>query len=175
MSSGSTGSTCSAGGAVPAPRWAVWAAWGTVLTTLPSGLWRLGNALGLPWGYASARWDQDRPALIALSLLTTATAALSLGLVRSWGQTVPGWVPQLGGRVVPVRPVVVVASIGAVLLTLLWAQLFWWWAVEPLSSGVDPRWHTAVGFLYLPLVAWGPLLAAVTWDYRRRRRASESV
>ncbi|UNO44441.1 hypothetical protein [Streptomyces sp. MST-110588] len=28
-----------------------------------------------------------------------------------------------------------------------------------------------VGFLYLPLIAWGPLLGAVTLSYHRRRRA----
>lgn len=35
--------------------------------------------------------------------------------------------------------------------------------------------HTVVGFLYLPLVAWAPLLAAVTFDYYRRHRPAPAA
>lgn len=34
---------------------------------------------------------------------------------------------------------------------------------------------TVVGILYLPLVAWGPLLAAVTVSYARRHRAARAA
>ncbi|GAA3037370.1 hypothetical protein GCM10020000_14080 [Streptomyces olivoverticillatus] len=38
--------------AAPAPRWAVRAAHAAALTTVPSGLWRIALALGLPVGYS---------------------------------------------------------------------------------------------------------------------------
>lgn len=37
-------------------------------------------------------------------------------------------------------------------------------------SGVD----APVRLAYLPILAWGPLLAVVTLDYNRRRRRSET-
>lgn len=108
--------------------------------------------------------------LVALSVITEAAALLALGLVQPWGDAVPRWVPRIGGRPIPTRPVVWTASVGAVLLTLLWTQLLFWWAIphpDMTATGAN-----VVGLLYLPLVAWGPLLAAVTVSYSRRRRTA---
>ncbi|WP_294567962.1 hypothetical protein [uncultured Arthrobacter sp.] len=40
---------------------------------------------------------------------------------------------------------------------------------------MTPTGADVVGLLYLPLVAWGPLLAAVTVSYARRHRRTSAV
>ena len=66
-------------------RWAVRAAHLAALTTLPSCLWRLGLAAGLPLGYApewlasNAGTLTDRAYLVALSLITEGLALLTSG------------------------------------------------------------------------------------------------
>lgn len=158
------------------PRWARVAAHAAAVAPLPSAIWRLFLVFGFSGGYteqglvdlgvAGRGWMY----LVALSVFTELAALLTLGLVQPWGDVFPRWVPCLGGRAVPTRPVVVAASAGAVVLTLLWTPLLWWWSTphpDMTASGAD-----VVGLLYLPLVAWGPLLAAVTVSYARRHRAS---
>lgn len=163
--------------AAPPPRWATWAAYATVLTTVPSGLWRIALALGLPFGYSEeALAADDTPGWgslypVALAALTTGAALLTLGLVQRWGETVPRWIPRIGGRAVPPRAAIIPATAGAVLLTALWSQLLWWWSIDREHGMSDPTWEDAVGFLYLPMVAWGPMLGVVTLSYARRRRA----
>ena len=158
------------------PRWSRTAAHVAALTPLPSALWRLSLVFGFSGGYTEAgRADLNIDGagwiyLVALSVITEAAALLTLGLVQPWGEAIPKWVPRIGGRQVPARPVVVTASVGAVLLTLLWTQLLFWWAIpHPDMTAMGAN---VVGWLYLPLVAWGPLLAAVTVSYSRRRRTS---
>ncbi|MFE3262421.1 hypothetical protein ACFXPS_44075 [Nocardia sp. NPDC059091] len=60
------------------------------------------------------------------------------------------------------------AGFGAAALTLFLAQFgFWWTFAHPNMTTVG---NTLTGLVYLPLVAWGPLLAAVTIGYHRRRQ-----
>ncbi|MEU3561677.1 hypothetical protein [Kitasatospora sp. NPDC006786] len=161
--------------AVPAPpRWAVRAAHLAAVTALPAGLWRLGLVAGWHGGYTGAGyramgfagWGAVWP--VFLSVITEALALLTIGLVRPWGTVPPRWVPFLGGRPVDPRAVVVAASAGAAGLAVLWTPFAAWWAVP--GTDMTPRGHFLVGFLYLPTVAWAPLLAAVTVSYHRRHR-----
>ena len=160
--------------APPAPRWARVAAHAAALTPLPSALWRLSLILGFSGGLTEQGlidldvdgWGWTH--LVALSVLSEMAALLTLGLVQQWGEVVPRWVPHLGGRPVPAKPVVLAASTGAVLLILLWTQLLFWWSSPHPDMTADGAF--VVGLLYLPLVAWGPLLAAVTVSYSRRHR-----
>lgn len=110
--------------------------------------------------------------VVVLSLLAEAFALLTLGLVRPWGEVVPQWLPFVGGRRVRPTVAVVAASIGVVVLLAMWTPFLLWWALD--HDDMTATGHTVVGFLYLPLVAWAPLLAAVTLDYRRRHRAPPS-
>jgi hypothetical protein len=154
------------------PRWARIAAHVVALTVVPSALWRLLLVFGLPAGYTEQGLDRldvagwGRLSLIVLSVGTELAALLTLGLVQPWGEVVPRWVPVIGGRRVPSRPVVVAATVGAALLVLVWTPLLLWWTLD--HSDMTPTGATVVGFLYLPLVAWGPLLAAVTVSFSRR-------
>lgn len=101
----------------PVSRWVRAAAYAVPLCVLPSALWRLwALARGLPPGCRQlmAAWE---PWYIAgLSVVSFGAALLTVGLVRPWGEVVPGWVPFLGGRAVPVRTAVVAAAVGAAVI-----------------------------------------------------------
>ncbi|MBO3738593.1 hypothetical protein J5X75_13790 [Actinoplanes sp. NEAU-H7] len=117
--------------------------------------------------------------VILLTVVSELLAYLAVGLVATWGEVVPRWVPGLGGRRVPVLAAVVPASIGATACTLLWP-----YALLMLASGrkldgssgvMEFTSEQSVVFwiAYLPLVLWGPLLWIVTVHYWRRRTSPE--
>jgi len=111
--------------------------------------------------------------VFGLSFRLVGLALLTLGLVQRWGEVVPRWIPLVGGKPVPPLAAVIPAGTGAVALMLLWASTFSnigeIWAVYSLD-GAERVFMMAC---YLPLLLWGPLLAAVTVAYHRRhRRAS---
>ncbi|WP_243711308.1 hypothetical protein [Actinomadura sp. KC216] len=142
---------------------------------MPSSLWRIGLALGFPLGYTDQGLRElvgptvwGPVYLIALSVLTEVAALLTLGLVQRWGQVVPRWLPFVGGKSVPLHAVIVPAWLGVAVLSVAWTPLLLWWAT-PHEDMTDLG-HTVVGLLYLPLVAWAPLLAALTLSYQRRHR-----
>lgn len=156
----------------PPPVWARRAAHLVVLTALPSGLWRIALAMGFPAGHTEQgyidRVGSTSGALyvVALSVLAEGIALLTLGLVRPWGEVVPRWMPLLGGRSVHPLAVVIPASVGVAILFIIWTPFLFWWMIP--DDTMTAMGHTVVGFLYLPLVAWAPLLAAVTFNYHQR-------
>ncbi|MGP3975627.1 hypothetical protein ACTWQF_16775 [Streptomyces sp. 8N114] len=164
--------TAASSTAADAPRWAVWAAHATTLVVLPSGLWRIALVLGYPAGYTDEGFTgfQSFGAkvwMLTLSVVCELLAVLTVGLVRPWGEVVPRWIPLIGGRAVRPMAAVVPAALGAVALTALWAGVPWWWTY-PHDDMTDTG-NVVVGILYQPLILWGPLLAAVTVSYYRRR------
>ncbi|MBM6401412.1 hypothetical protein [Phycicoccus sonneratiae] len=159
----------------PAPRWAVTCAHVAALTPLPSGLWRVLLAVGVPVGYSAgeARALFDAPGwgsvyLVGLSVLLEGLGLLTLGLVRPWGERVPTWVPRRGGRPLRGRRVATAALVGAVLLTLVWVPTAVLWWVVPGDGALTGPARVWVGLLYVPLALWGPLLGLVAWDLRAR-------
>ncbi len=162
------------------PRWADVAAHIVPLTVLPSGIWRLCLGVGIDVGftgelaelYAAPGWITLY--VIVLSLVAELCALATLGLVRPWGERLPDRVPLLGGKAVPVWAAVVPAGLGAVALTFInWTSATMWFGPE--NNGDPDAPHGLAGFLmavaYAPMLAWGPLLAAVTYAYHRRRTA----
>ncbi|KAB2344449.1 hypothetical protein [Actinomadura rudentiformis] len=165
------------------PRWIVLAAYATTLAAVPSAIWRIALGLGAPLGppiTGEGDPDGDLPSwvpgwayLVVLSVVTEALAFLTVGLVRSWGEVFPRWIPFIGGRRVPTPAAVIPAALGAAVLmvsTLSWLPSFNDFigpdgAVVHLSG-----WKLVVFVLsYGPLFAWGPLLAIVTVAYWLRR------
>ncbi|MEU4211088.1 hypothetical protein AB0F13_14020 [Streptomyces sp. NPDC026206] len=163
------------------PRAIRWAAHAAALTLVPSGLWRCAIAFGMPSGFAegSELHESNFPSwtslnLIALSVFAECLGLLTLGLVHAWGERVPRRVPVLGGRNIPVLAAVVPASLGAAVVTAL--------TMMAACGGWQDQMHTAeaptggsawlMTACYVPLLAWGPLLAVVTVAYYRRRRAT---
>lgn len=171
------------------PRWATIAAYSTALTVLPSSVWRiLVFALHVPissGSLAPADSSSGVPGLpievyvVVLSIVSELAAFTAVGLVAHWGEVFPGWIPGLGGRRVPVLAAVVPATLGTLVLTLLWT----WSAANLVIGRTMTGQALATGFplnvedwqgvlaiaAYAPLLAWGPLLGAVTVAYYRRR------
>lgn len=171
---------CGASSPVPAiPRWARRAAVLAVLTTIPSALWRIAMAVGIPVGVSeevlSERYGfpgRGTVYVFGLSFMLIGLASLTLGLVQRWGEVVPRWMPLIGGRRVPPMAAVVPASAGAGLLTLLWVNVMANFGLVAEEFGLEGAAQAVVVACYAPLLLWGPLLAAVTVSYYRRRRVS---
>ncbi|MGW4891392.1 hypothetical protein ACWEQL_03875 [Kitasatospora sp. NPDC004240] len=162
--------------ATTAPRWAVVAAWLTVCCTIPSCLWRLALAAGVDVGFTGSLRELYRGLdilayVLVLSVGSELAASLTLGLVRPWGERLPAWVPRLGGRRVPPMAAVIPAVAGAFAVTALCAAL----TLAPGGPLANPEFpqgtaRVVMGLCYAPMLAWGPLLLAVTLSYARRRR-----
>jgi hypothetical protein len=161
------------------PRWAQRAAVGAALSNVPSGLWRLAIAVGLPVGLAQSEYDQMHAPgwgsfyLVGLSVVSELLAFLTLGLVQSWGETWPRWIPYLRGHRVPVLPATIVAGLGA-LATTVFGAMFVYTSVDA-DMDASPWGTWLLNIVYAPLLLWGPLLGAVTVHYYRRRTAVSPV
>lgn len=162
-----------------APRWARRAAVLAVLTTIPSALWRMAMAIGIPVGVSEEVLSErfgfpgwGTVYVFGLSLLLVGLGSLTLGLVQRWGEVVPRWMPVLGGRRVPPMAAIVPASVGASLLTLLWASIMSNFGAVAEEFALEGAERAVVMACYAPLLLWGPLLAAVTVSYFRRRQIS---
>jgi hypothetical protein len=173
-------------GATPAPpsprpgvsRWLRWVTYGAILAPLPSAVWRLGLAAGLPMGFSAERVrGLDVPGwgslyIVGLSVVSMGLALLALGLIRPWGEVVPDWIPLLGCRRVPPLAAVIPAGLAAVLLTLLTVTGAVGWSRELEVAGSPTGAAAALmTAAYAPLLAWGPLLAVTTLAYWLRRRS----
>ncbi|MFC5664950.1 hypothetical protein ACFP3U_18420 [Kitasatospora misakiensis] len=172
------------------PRWAVRVAYAISLTVLPAGLWRvLSVDLRIPLMDAPA--DGSPPPdwfggewwyVLGLSAVSEALAFLAVGLVCTWGEVWPRWIPWLRGRRVPILAAVVPAGLGATFNTLLWPYSMIMISLgRRVDGGVDPGvgthgWQVFVFHAaYWPLAAWGPLLGTLTVHYYRRRKAADPV
>ncbi|GAA2453731.1 hypothetical protein GCM10010191_85580 [Actinomadura vinacea] len=160
-----------------APHWAVRAAWATVLCTVPSGVWRLVLGFGGDVGFTGELGEMYQGIdimvyVLVLTVASQAAAFLTLGLVRPWGEAAPRWMPVVGGRALPRRAVITVAALGAVAVTALCAAI----ALVPGGPLANPDFPQGDAGLimhlcYAPLLAWGPLVLALTIAYARRTRA----
>ncbi|GAA2268348.1 hypothetical protein GCM10010149_06360 [Nonomuraea roseoviolacea subsp. roseoviolacea] len=156
------------------PRWALRAAYAVPLLVLPSCLWRLPFVLDFPMGqihdaHMPALWIRI-PYILGLSTLSELAALLSIGLVRRWGEVVPGWVPFLGGRRVRPMAAIVPAAAGGVILSVLPVQtvLQWMGAVDEVPYE-NVWWKILANVCITPLNLWGPIVLALTCAYYVRR------
>nr|WP_251062383.1 MULTISPECIES: hypothetical protein [unclassified Streptomyces] len=161
------------------PAWAERAALGAALTNLPSAMWRLAIAVGIPVGLAPSEYQQMHAPgwgsfyLVGLSLVSEFFAVLTLGLVQSWGEVWPRWIPYLRGRPVPVLPATVLAGLGALATTVFGALFVYTSLNADMQASAWGTW--LLDIVYAPLVLWGPLLGAVTVHYYRRRTAASPL
>lgn len=132
--------------------------------------------LGADLGTTEAWRDaQDVPGwgtgyVLGLSFLSVGAAALTLGLVQRWGEVVPGWVPGLGGRVIPVWLPVTLAVIGAwCVIGIGTASAINWEQIIGYQGSPSAAGRTLVTAAYLPALLWGPLVLVATAGYWHRR------
>jgi hypothetical protein len=161
-------------------RWVRWVTHAAVLPPLPSGIWRLAMAVGIPVGFSRDQLERGHVPgwgslyLVGLSVVGEACALLTLGFIRPWGVVFPRWLPGLGGRRVPPAVAIVPATLAALLLTFVSVQVCL--ATDKgFQADPEPGFPTGVAALvmlacYLPLLVWGPLLAAATVGYCLRVR-----
>lgn len=165
------------------PRWAVWAARAVPLALVPSSLWRIALGFGVDVGFTgqlaedfSAPGWVTTPYVIVLSLVAEGLALLTLGLVRPWGERLPRWLPWVGGRPVPPLAAVIPAALGAAAVTAVTVAGAVLWN-GPENNGDPDAPQGLAGLVmtvcYAPLLLWGPLLAAVTVSYHRRRLSAD--
>lgn len=150
------------------PRWAHRAAHTVPLLTLPSGLWRIALVIGVPLTNVDPGPFWERVYIVALSLVAEGAALLTLGLVQPWGEVAPRWIPWLGGRRIRPMAAFTAAMAGATILTVLWTMIFWRLPRGDFFDYFDGYQAVVVVACYLPLLAWGPLLAVVAVAYLRR-------
>lgn len=160
------------------PRWAYWIAHVIPLLTLPSGLWRLGLAVGSSMGTVD---DSGNPIylhgwqvwyVVGLSLFSEAVALTAFGMVRPWGEVVPRWIPLIGGRRVAPYAAIVPATLGGLALIAIWTYAFRDVFSKQLIPFANDGWAALMISCYAPLQLWGPLLLVLTWAYYRRRKPS---
>jgi hypothetical protein len=162
------------------PRWIDRIAHVVPLLGVPSALWRFAMGFGIPVGFhGSMARLYEGPGWVTvyvtvLNALMEGAAFLTIGLVRPWGEVMPGWVPYIGGRRIPTWAAVVPAAIGVVVLLFLTTQIaFNWGDPEPNDPDAGNYPSGVAGVVmyvcYAPLIAWGPLLAVVTVAYCLRR------
>jgi hypothetical protein len=161
------------------PRWARNAACIAALTTLPSSLWRLPMAWGWGMGFGpSFQKTMHLPGwgslyIVALCVLSEVFAFLTLGLVQSWGEVWPHWMPRVHGRRVPIKAAAIPALIGAALVMCYSAGLIHNMLVNPDPESPHGVSALILNLSYAPIILWGPLLVAVAVHYCRRRLAAE--
>ncbi|WP_432076526.1 hypothetical protein [Streptomyces wuyuanensis] len=152
---------------VPAPRWARRAAHAVALCAVPSGLWRIAMACGVPVGYSDQvlrdvfhipRWGIAY--VVGLSVLAELAALFPLLLVSD------RWRP-LNPRVLAA---LATTGSGALVLVALW-QLVVAFTVESRTNMSSGPAQVVASLAFAPLFAIPALMTAVTWSYVRRHRA----
>jgi hypothetical protein len=150
------------------------------LAVLPSSIWRVVTVHPDAGRGGVPEWLPMHAYVIVLSILSELVAFTAVGLVAGWGERFPRWVPGLGARRIPTAVASIPAALGAFVLTLMWGVALVCEVRdvtlqgEPTPASFPSKaggWEAAYFYVsYAPLLLWGPLLAAVTVAYVRRRR-----
>lgn len=162
-------------------RWARRASLACLVCVLPSIVWRLAMLAGVETGLAEAA-DYRATAgtiayVLALDVVQLVAAVLCVGLVMTWGERVPGWLPGLGGRRIHRLVPTALGGLGALLVTYFvvgilvgfgktWLGLADGWTPDAAMNGVQ---RTVLMLAYAPLLAWPALIVAAVVGYWRRR------
>jgi hypothetical protein len=149
------------------------------LIVLPSSIWRL------PAVFDDGIGLGERAYIVLLSILSEALAFTAIGLIARWGEVFPRWIPFLRGRRVPTKVTVILAAIGATVLTLGTVLTLVTELMGTTIRGDDlpanypseiGGWQTAWFYVcYAPLILWGPLLAVLTIAYWKRHRVPQNM
>ena len=164
----------------PPQPWARTACWACLLCALPSAAWRVAMLTGADVGFGYADLYRDSAGgtiyVLALETVQVGAAVACVGLCRPWGETVPRWVPGLGGRTIPRLLPLVLGGVGNLLLYLIIYSVAALFALAVLSR--PPAWTPAHGMstgqtvvfalCYAPMLLWPAALTVALVGYRRR-------
>ena len=95
------------------PRWVTVMAVAVPICVVPSAVWRLSHVADVVVngpGPCHTGGNAETVYMAGLSVGSLGLAMLTLGLVRPWGEVFPKWIPVIGGRTVPARPVTAAAT-----------------------------------------------------------------
>lgn len=102
-----------------------------------------------------------------LATVAALGALLTTGLIRSWGEVVPTWVPVLGRRRIPPGLAIVPVSLMAIVITSAGLAFVRSVLVGEMPIRMD-EWAVVGPTLLWPV--WGPALGVATLAYSYRRR-----
>lgn len=171
---------------LPLPAWARpeaaarWGRWATAVAVIAPVAYAATRFAWLvyPLGFDRDYWETARAegSLLAgvwLGAFAVIGAVLTVGLVQRWGETVPAWVPGLGGRRVPVAAAVVPAAFVAIVILPAGISM-----VRQVFGGdtaleIAGNWAAYGPTLLWPL--WGVALGAATLAYALRRRGESRI
>jgi hypothetical protein len=164
--------------AAAAARWGRWAVGIAVAVPVGYAITRLAWALGIPLGVSQAMLDELGDGVYAgaaLATLAVGGAVLTLGLVQRWGEVFPRWMPLVRGRSVPVGLATIPARIVAVIVTSAGLMFVRLGAGGYFGDLFDSGNNLAAWLpeMFWPL--WGVALAAASYAYEIRRRATDRL
>ncbi len=129
--------------------------------------WALDIPLGMPADDLRAYVGNQRLGGVLLASVAALGALLTTGLVRRWGEVVPGWVPAIGRRRIPPGLAIVPASLMAIVITSAGVAFVRSVLVGELPFLID-EWGV-IGPTLLWAI-WGLALGVATLAYSYRRR-----
>jgi hypothetical protein len=129
--------------------------------------WAIGIPLGLPVDALRAGNDMTWLGGAILASVAALGALLTAGLVRSWGEVVPAWVPALGRRRIPPGLAIVPASLMTIVITSAGLAFVRTVLVGEMPFRMD-EWAVVGPTLLWPV--WGAALGVATLAYFYRRR-----
>jgi hypothetical protein len=94
-------------------------------------------------------------------------AALTIGLIRPWGERFPRWMPGVAGRPVPIAAAAVPGSLVAVIVTSAAVPMLMLLTISPAASGPGGLGllDRLLAIVIFPCWIWGPLLGLAVWGY----------
>lgn len=141
---------------------------------------RLAWAAGIPLGIDPDFLAEIQPIVVnglVLALLAVGGAALTVGLVRPWGEVFWRWLPFVGGKPVPVTFVRRFAFTVALLVTAggfyFIREMVDGGPIGIAPEGAEHQWAAWLPELLWPV--WGIALAAATVAYGERRRRQDAI
>jgi drug/metabolite transporter superfamily protein YnfA len=151
-----------------AARWARWITYVAILAPAYYDITRIAWLLGIPLGISKELFQslQDTGAVWAgagLALVSIGGTILTRGLIKSWGEVFPRWIPLWAGKRVPPALAIVPAGLVSIMLTITGIEVVLGFSIRNLQN-----WGASTPLLLF--LIWGIALGVATIFYYYRRQ-----